>query len=49
MSLWLGIGDHCGIEKLEYKNDIVLLVPKIDVLFIQVKGAGINTIIGLKI
>ena len=52
--LWFGMGGHCGIEKLKYKNDIVVPIPKNDKLFIRVKGAGINntdinTIIGRKI
>ena len=37
---------HCGIEKLKYKNDIVVPIPKNEELFIRVKGTGINTIIG---
>ena len=54
MPLWLGMGGHCGIEKLKFKNDIVVPIPKNDELFIRVKGAGINntdinTIIGLEI
>ena len=54
MPLWFGIGGHCGIERLKYKNDIVVPIPKNDELFIRVKGAGINntdinTIIGLEI
>ena len=54
LPLWLGMGGHCGIEKLKYKNDIVVPIPKNDELFIRVKGAGINntdinTIIGLEI
>ena len=54
LPLWLGMGGHCGIEKLKYKNDIVVPIPKNDELFIRVKGAGINntdinTIIGRKI
>ena len=54
MPLWLGMGGHCGIEKLKYKNDIVVPIPKNDELFNRVKGAGIyntdiNTIIGRKI
>ena len=45
---------HCGIEKLKYKNDIVVPIPKNDELFFRIKGAGINntdinTIIGLEI
>ena len=53
MPFWFGMG-HCGIEKLKYKNDIVVPIPKNDELFIRVKGAGINntdinTIIGRKI
>ena len=53
MPLWLGMGGHCGIEKLKYKNDIIVLIPKND-LFIRVKSAGINntdinTIIELEI
>ncbi len=48
------MGGHCGIEKLKYKNDIVVPIPKNDELSIRVKGAGIhntdiNTIIGRKI
>ena len=54
LPLWLGMGSHCGIENLKYKNDIVVQIPKNDELFIRVKGAGINntdinTIIGLEI
>jgi len=54
LPLWLGMGGHCGIENLNYKNDIVVPIPKNDELFIRVKGAGINntdinTIIGLEI
>ena len=54
LTLWLGMGGHCGIENLKYKNDIVVLIPKNDELFIRVKGPGINntdinTIIGRKI
>ena len=54
MPLWLEMVGHCGIEKLKYKNDIVVPIPKNDELFIRVKGAGINntdinTIIGLGI
>jgi len=54
LPLWLGMGGHCGIENLKYKNDIVVPIPKNDELFIRVKGAGINntdinTIIGRKI
>ena len=53
MPLWFGMGDHCGIERLKYKNDIVVPIPKNDELFIRVKGPGINntdinTIIGGK-
>ena len=48
------MGGHFGIEKLKYKNDIVVPIPKNDELFIRVKGVGIyntdiNTIIGRKI
>ena len=54
MPFWLGMVGHCGIEKLKYKNDIVVPIPKNDELFIRVKGGGINntdinTIIGLEI
>ena len=42
LPLWLGMGDHCGIENLKYKNDIVVPIPKNDELIIRVKGAGIN-------
>lgn len=54
LPLWLGMGCHCGIETLKYKNDIVVPIPKNDELFIRVKGAGINnsdinTRIGLEI
>ena len=54
LPLWLGMRDHCGIENLKYKNDIVVPIPKNDELFIRVKGPGINntdinTIIGRKI
>ena len=54
LPLWLGMGGHCGIENLKYKNDIVVPIPKNDELFIRVKGAGINnsginTRIGLEI
>ena len=54
LPLWLGMGGHCGIENLKYKNDIVIPIPKNDELFIRVKGAGINnsdinTRIGLEI
>ena len=53
MPFWFGMG-HCGIEKLKYKNDIVVPIPKNEELFIRVKGTGINktdinTIIGLEI
>ena len=45
---------HCGIENLNYNNDIVVPIPKNDELFIRVKGTGIknsefNTRIGLEI
>ena len=48
------MGGNYGIEKLKYKNDIVVPIPNNDELFIRVKGAGIkntdiNTIVGLKI
>ena len=33
---------HCGIEKLKYKSDIVVPIPKTEKLFIQVKGKVIN-------
>ena len=36
------MGSHCGIEKLKYKNDIVVPIPKNDELFIRIKGVGIN-------
>ena len=54
LPLWLGGGGQYGTENLEYKNDIVVPIPKDDELFIRVKGAGINntdinTIIGLEI
>ena len=54
MPLWLGMGGHCGIEKLKYKNDIVVPIPKNDELYFRVKGVGIkntdiNTKIGLRI
>jgi len=54
LPLWLGMGGQYGIEKLKYKNDIVVPIPKNDELFIRVKGPGIkntdiNTIIGLEI
>ena len=54
LPLWLGMGGQYGIEKLKYKNDIVVPIPKNDELFIRVKGAGINnseinTRIGLEI
>ena len=54
MPLWFGMGGHCGIEKLKYKNDIVVPIPKNDELFIRVKGEAINntyinTIIGVEI
>jgi len=55
LPLWLGMGCHCGIENLKYKNDIVVPIPKNDELFIRVKGAAginnsdINTRIGLEI
>ena len=50
----VGNGGHRGIEKLKYKNDIVVPIPKNDELFIRVIGADINntdinTIIGLEI
>jgi hypothetical protein len=28
-------GGHCGIERLKYKNDIVVPIPKNDELFIR--------------
>ena len=48
------MGGNFGIEKLKYKNDIVVPIPKNDELFIRVKGAvinntDINTIIERKI
>ena len=54
MLLWFGMGDHCGIERLKYKNDIVVPIPKNDELFFRVKGpvinnTDINTLIGRKI
>ena len=54
MPLWFGMGGQYGIEKLKYKNEIVVPIPKNDELFIRVKGTGINntdinTIIGLEI
>jgi len=42
LPLWFGMGGHCGIENLKYKNDIVVPIPKNDELFFRVKGAGIN-------
>ena len=42
LPLWLGMGGHCGIENLKYKNDIVVPIPKNEELFIRVKGTGIN-------
>ena len=54
LPLWLGMGGQYGIEKLKYKNDIVVPIPNTDELFFLVKGSGINnsdvnTRIGLKI
>ena len=54
LSLWLGMVGHCGIEKLKYKNDIVVPIPNNDELFIRVKGSGnknsdINNRIGVEI
>ena len=54
LPLWLGMGGQYGIEKLKYKNDIVVPIPKNDELFIRVKCAGfnntdINTIKGMEI
>ena len=45
-------GGNFGTEKLKYKNDIVVPIPKNDELLIRVKGPGINntdinTIIGM--
>ena len=42
MPLWFGTGGQYGIEKLKYKNDIVVPITKNEELFIRVKGAGIN-------
>ena len=33
---------HGGLEKLEYKKNIIVPIPKKDELLIRVKGAGIN-------
>ena len=54
LPLWLGMGGQYGIEKLKYKNDIVVPIPNNDELFIRVKGSGnknsdINNRIGVKI
>ena len=53
LPLWLGMGGQYGIEKLKYKNDIVVPIPNNDELFIRIKGVGINnryinTKIGMK-
>ena len=50
----VGNGGRCGIEKLKYKNDIVVPIPNNDELFIRVKGSGnknsdINNRIGVEI
>ena len=54
LPLWLGMGGQYGIEKLKYKNDIVVPIPNNDELFIRVKGSGnnnsdINNRIGVEI
>ena len=33
---------HGGMDKLEYKNNIDVPVPKKDEVLIRVKGAGVN-------
>ena len=54
LPLWLGMGGQYGIENLKYKNDIVVLIPNNDELFIRVKGSGnknsdVNNRIGVEI
>ena len=54
LPLWLGMGGQYGIEKLKYKNDIVVPIPNNDELFIRVKGSGnknsdVNNRIGVEI
>ena len=36
------LNDHGGLDKLEYRSDVVVPVPKEDEVLINVKGAGIN-------
>ena len=54
LPLWLGMGGQYGIEKLKYKNNIVIPFPNNDELFIRVKGSGnensdVNNRIGVEI